>query len=210
VAAPTTIFTEMTRLANEHGAVNLGQGFPDFDGPDFVKQAAIRAIQQGHNQYCRMFGIPALNAAIAEHQQRFRGLTYDPDTEITVYSGATEAIHATIQGLCDVGYGNLRRLAGLGLPWPGLDRVAVTPRHPDHIADLLPLLFALRHTPGVERVRPLTLIGYVGFARDLSLLSEVDEGWVLDPGFPLEIRESTDTPIEIDGCRRDSSTMFIA
>jgi N-succinyldiaminopimelate aminotransferase len=99
----TTIFTEMTRLANEHGAVNLGQGFPDFDGPDFVKQAAIRAIQQGHNQYCRMFGIPALNAAIAEHQQRFRGLTYDPDTEITVYSGATEAIHATIQGLCDVG-----------------------------------------------------------------------------------------------------------
>jgi N-succinyldiaminopimelate aminotransferase len=99
----TTIFTEMTRRAVEHGAVNLGQGFPDFDGPEFVKQAAIRAIEQGHNQYCRTFGIPALNAAIADHQQRFWGLTYDPDTEITVYSGATEAIYATMQALCDVG-----------------------------------------------------------------------------------------------------------
>ncbi|HWN66810.1 MAG TPA: methionine aminotransferase [Haliangium sp.] len=99
----TTIFTEMTRLALEHGAVNLGQGFPDFDGPDFVKQAAIRAIEQGHNQYCRMFGIPALTAAIAAHQQRFWGLTYDPETEITVYSGATEAIYAVMQALCDVG-----------------------------------------------------------------------------------------------------------
>jgi N-succinyldiaminopimelate aminotransferase len=99
----TTIFTEMTRLAIEHGAVNLGQGFPDFDGPDFVKQAAIRAMQDGHNQYCRMFGLPALNAAIAEHQRRFWGLTYDPDTEITVYSGATEAIFATLQALCETG-----------------------------------------------------------------------------------------------------------
>jgi N-succinyldiaminopimelate aminotransferase len=99
----TTIFTEMTRLAVEHQAVNLGQGFPDFDGPDFVKQAAIAAIAQGHNQYCRTFGIPALTAAIAQHQQRFWDLTYDPDSEITVYSGATEAIFATIQALCDVG-----------------------------------------------------------------------------------------------------------
>ena len=99
----TTIFTEMTRLAGEHDAVNLGQGFPDFDGPDFVKQAAIRAIEQGHNQYCRTFGMPALTAAIADHQQRFWGLSYDPDAEITVYSGATEAIYATMQALCDVG-----------------------------------------------------------------------------------------------------------
>lgn len=99
----TTIFTEMTRLAIEHGAVNLGQGFPDFDGPDFVKQAAIRAMQDGHNQYGRMFGLPALNASIAEHQRRFWGLTYDPDAEITVYSGATEAIFATLQALCETG-----------------------------------------------------------------------------------------------------------
>lgn len=99
----TTIFAEMTRLAIEHGAVNLGQGFPDFDGPDFVKQAAIRAIEGGHNQYCRSSGLPALTEAIAGHQQRFWGLTYDPDTEITVYAGATEAIFAALQALCEVG-----------------------------------------------------------------------------------------------------------
>ena len=103
-----------------------------------------------------------------------------------------------IQVLCDLGSGTLRRLDGLGLAWPELDMVAVTHRHQDHIADLLPLVFALRHTPGVERVRPLTLLGYEGFARDLALLSEVYGGWVLDPGFPLEIRESPDTPIEIE------------
>ena len=103
-----------------------------------------------------------------------------------------------IQVLCDLGSGTLRRLDGLGLRWPELDMVAVTHRHQDHIADLLPLLFALRHTPGVERVRPLTLLGYTGFARDLSLLSEVYGGWVLDPGFPLEVREGPETPLEIE------------
>ncbi|HJU87633.1 MAG TPA: MBL fold metallo-hydrolase [Gemmatimonadota bacterium] len=103
-----------------------------------------------------------------------------------------------VQVLCDLGSGTLRRLDGLGLRWPELDMVAVTHRHQDHTADLLPLLFALRHTPGVERVRPLTLLGYAGFARDLSLLSEVYGGWVLDPGFPLEVRESSETPLEIE------------
>ena len=99
----TTIFAEMTGLAIEHGAVNLGQGFPDFEGPDFIKQAALDAIAAGHNQYCRTHGIPELNRAIAEHQQRFWGLSYDPDTEITVYAGATEAIYATLAALCEVG-----------------------------------------------------------------------------------------------------------
>jgi ribonuclease BN (tRNA processing enzyme) len=103
-----------------------------------------------------------------------------------------------VQVLCDLGSGTLRRLDGLGLRWPELDMVAVTHRHQDHIADLLPLVFALRHTPGVERVRPLTLLGYEGFARDLSLLSEVYGGWVLEPGFPLEVRESPETPLEIE------------
>lgn len=99
----TTIFADMTRLAIEHQAVNLGQGFPDFDGPDFIKQAAIQAIEQGKNQYCRTHGIPELCAAIAEHQARFWDLHYDPETEITVYAGATEAIYATIAALCEVG-----------------------------------------------------------------------------------------------------------
>ncbi|EDM76082.1 hypothetical protein PPSIR1_41409 [Plesiocystis pacifica SIR-1] len=99
----TTIFAEMTQLAMQHGAVNLGQGFPDFEGPEFIKRAAIEAIESGHNQYCRTHGLPVLNAAIAEHQRRFWGLDYDPDSEITVYAGATEAIYATLAALCEVG-----------------------------------------------------------------------------------------------------------
>ncbi|MCG8455383.1 MAG: aminotransferase class I/II-fold pyridoxal phosphate-dependent enzyme [Holophagales bacterium] len=99
----TTIFTEMTRYAQAHGALNLGQGFPDFDGPDFVKEAAIRAIREGHNQYAPMPGRPELAAAVAEHQRRFYGLELDPVSQITITHGATEAIHATLQALCDVG-----------------------------------------------------------------------------------------------------------
>ncbi|MDP2314959.1 MAG: aminotransferase class I/II-fold pyridoxal phosphate-dependent enzyme [Pseudomonadota bacterium] len=99
----TTIFTEMTRLANERGAINLAQGFPDFDGPEFVKDAAVAAIRAGHGQYARMSGIPPLNAALARKYLRDYGLVYDGDTEITVTSGATEAIFATLQGLTDVG-----------------------------------------------------------------------------------------------------------
>ncbi len=98
----TTIFTEMTRLANQHGAINLAQGFPDFDGPDFVKEAAVDAIRAGHGQYARMAGIPPLVAALSTSYAR-RGLAYDPETELTVTSGCTEAIFAAIQGICDVG-----------------------------------------------------------------------------------------------------------
>ncbi|MFN7965123.1 MAG: methionine aminotransferase [Acidobacteriota bacterium] len=99
----TTIFTEMTVLAQKYNAVNLGQGFPDFDGPDWLLESAIQAIRAGRNQYARMFGLPELNAAIAEHQRRFYGLDYDGESEITVFAGATEAIFATIQALCEPG-----------------------------------------------------------------------------------------------------------
>jgi aspartate/methionine/tyrosine aminotransferase len=102
----TTIFTEMTLLANKHGAVNLAQGFPDFDGPSFIKDAAIEAIrtdQPGHNQYARMFGIPRLNAAIAEGWQSRTGMAIDPDTQVTVTSGCTEAICAALMGLVNPG-----------------------------------------------------------------------------------------------------------
>jgi len=99
----TTVFTEITELAQRHDAINLGQGFPNFDGPDFVKEAAVAAIRDGHNQYCRMSGIPELNRAVARHQKRFYGLDYDPDAEVTVYNGATEAICATLQALCETG-----------------------------------------------------------------------------------------------------------
>ncbi len=99
----TTIFTEMTRLAAEHGAVNLAQGFPDFDGPEFVKEAAVAAIRRGHGQYARMSGIPEIHAALAAKYRRDYGLDYAADTEFTVTSGATEAIFAAIQGTCEPG-----------------------------------------------------------------------------------------------------------
>src|SRR5215831_6131582 len=92
----TTIFAEMTRLAVEHNAVNLAQGFPDFDGPDLIKDAAYAAMKAGQNQYARMFGLPVLNAAIARQWRDRTGLEADPDANITVTSGCTEAIAATL------------------------------------------------------------------------------------------------------------------
>jgi N-succinyldiaminopimelate aminotransferase len=93
----------MSALAAQHGAVNLGQGFPDFDGPTEVLTAAKEAIDGGHNQYALGRGVPVLREAIAAHQQRFWGLTYDPETEIVATAGATEAIFASLQALLDTG-----------------------------------------------------------------------------------------------------------
>jgi N-succinyldiaminopimelate aminotransferase len=99
----TTIFAEMSALAVSTGSINLGQGFPDADGPDVVKQAAIDAIAAGHNQYPPGIGVAELRHAIATHQQRFYGLTYDADTEVLVTAGATEAIAASALALCEPG-----------------------------------------------------------------------------------------------------------
>lgn len=98
-----TIFAEMTALANKHQAVNLGQGFPDFAAPPFLKQAAIKAIQGDINQYAPGNGRPALREIIAKKMRKQYGLMVDPATEITVTNGATEAIFATILGLIDPG-----------------------------------------------------------------------------------------------------------
>jgi N-succinyldiaminopimelate aminotransferase len=99
----TTIFTEMTALANAHGAVNLGQGFPDFDGPRFVRDAAVAAMDAGFNQYARMAGAAPLNAAVAEHWTRETGQEINPDTQVTVTTGATEAIAAALLGYLNPG-----------------------------------------------------------------------------------------------------------
>ncbi|MGN9776309.1 pyridoxal phosphate-dependent aminotransferase [Micromonospora sp. H33] len=99
----TTIFAEMSALAVRTGAVNLGQGFPDTDGPPEMLVAAAEALRTGQNQYPPGPGIPALRAAVAAHQRRFWGLEYDPDGEIVVTAGATEAIAAAILGLCEPG-----------------------------------------------------------------------------------------------------------
>lgn len=98
-----SIFFEMTNLANRHKAVNLGQGFPDFPGPDFIKQAAIKAIQDDVNQYAPGSGQVRLREAIAQKMARHYGMPVDPATEITVTHGATEAIFATILGLVNPG-----------------------------------------------------------------------------------------------------------
>ena len=99
----TTIFYEMTELANRYQAVNLGQGFPDFPGPDFLKKAAIDAILSDMNQYAPGKGQPRLRQAIADKMERHYGRTVDPETELTVTVGATGAIFATILGLVDPG-----------------------------------------------------------------------------------------------------------
>jgi aspartate/methionine/tyrosine aminotransferase len=98
-----TIFAEMTALAVKHGAVNLGQGAPDFDGPEWLKEAAIKAIRDGRGQYARMTGLPELTKAIATRFERTSGLSYDPERDIVVTCGATEAILDCILGLIEPG-----------------------------------------------------------------------------------------------------------
>ncbi|MFJ2443351.1 MULTISPECIES: pyridoxal phosphate-dependent aminotransferase [unclassified Streptomyces] len=100
----TTIFTEMSALALRTGAINLGQGFPDTDGPEAIREAAVRALRDGRgNQYPPGSGVPELRSAVADHQLRWYGLAYDPDTEVLVTAGATEAIAAALLALVGPG-----------------------------------------------------------------------------------------------------------
>ncbi len=137
----TTIFAEMSALATATGAINLGQGFPDEDGPIEVAEAAIDAIRSGQNQYPPGSGIEPLRQAIADHQARFWGLSFDPATEVLVTAGATEAIAAALLALCDPGdeilafeptYDSYR--AGAAMAGARLRSVALVP--PDHAADV--------------------------------------------------------------------------
>ncbi|MFE0919452.1 pyridoxal phosphate-dependent aminotransferase [Streptomyces nigra] len=100
----TTIFAEMSALALSTGSINLGQGFPDTDGPEEVREAAVRALRDGRgNQYPPGPGVPELRAAVVAHQERRYGLAYDPDTEVLVTAGATEAIAAALLALVEPG-----------------------------------------------------------------------------------------------------------
>lgn len=99
----TTVFAEMSDLAVKTSSINLGQGFPDTDGPDEVKAAAIEAILAGKNQYPPGRGIPSLLDAVARHQRRFYSLEWDPESEVLITAGATEAITAAILALCEPG-----------------------------------------------------------------------------------------------------------
>ncbi|MEV0172742.1 pyridoxal phosphate-dependent aminotransferase [Streptomyces sp. NPDC050803] len=100
----TTIFAEMSALALRTGSINLGQGFPDTDGPEEIREAAVRALRDGRgNQYPPGPGVPELRTAVAAHQERLYGLPYDPDTEVLVTAGATEAIAASLLALLEPG-----------------------------------------------------------------------------------------------------------
>lgn len=99
----TTIFAEMSALATATGAINLGQGFPDTDGPPELLDAAVAAIRGGRNQYPPGPGVPELLAAVAAHQQRFYGIELDPAREVLVTAGATEAIASVVLALCEPG-----------------------------------------------------------------------------------------------------------
>jgi N-succinyldiaminopimelate aminotransferase len=100
---PPTIFTTMSALALRTGAVNLGQGFPDADGPETLLAGAVDAVHSGANQYAPGPGVPALRQAVARHQQRHYGLDLDPDSQVVVTTGCTEGIAASLLGLVDPG-----------------------------------------------------------------------------------------------------------
>ncbi|MBM3673685.1 MAG: pyridoxal phosphate-dependent aminotransferase [Actinobacteria bacterium] len=133
----TTIFAEMSALAVQTGAINLGQGYPDTDGPREVADAAVAAIRAGHNQYPPGIGIPELRHAIARHQARWYDLHYEPDSEILVTTGATEAIAASLLSLCDEGdevvmFEPYFDAYAAGVAMAGARRRVVTLRPPDY------------------------------------------------------------------------------
>jgi N-succinyldiaminopimelate aminotransferase len=100
---PGTIFSEMSALAVRTGALNLGQGFPDRDGPESVVEAAVKALREGRNQYAPGIGVPELRSAIAAHQARHYGIELDPDRQVVVTTGATEGIASALLALVDPG-----------------------------------------------------------------------------------------------------------
>lgn len=99
----TTVFSEMTRLALEHEAINLSQGFPDFEGPEEIREAAVEALRAGHNQYPRSQGAVPLVQAVTAQRAALFGLEYDPITEAVVFSGATEGLSSSFLGLLNPG-----------------------------------------------------------------------------------------------------------
>jgi len=100
---PVSVFEVMSRLAREHAAVNLGQGFPDDAGPEDVRRKAAEAVIDGWNQYPPMMGLPELRHAVAEHYRHWQGLALDPEQEVMITSGATEAISGALLALIEPG-----------------------------------------------------------------------------------------------------------
>ncbi len=133
-ATGTTIFTVMSALATRHGSINLGQGFPDTDGPADVLQAAADALHDGRNQYPPLTGVPELREAVSAANRRFYGIEADPTTEVVVTSGATEAITASLMALLD----------------PGDEVVVIEPLYDTY----LPVIRMLGAVPRIVRLLP--------------------------------------------------------
>ncbi|SDK50677.1 N-succinyldiaminopimelate aminotransferase [Streptomyces indicus] len=151
----TTIFAEMSALAVRTGAINLGQGFPDTDGPEEVREAAVRALRDGRgNQYPPGPGVPELRLAIAAHQRTRYGLTYDPDREVLVTAGATEAIAASL----------------LALVAPGDEVVALEPYYDSYAASIA--MAGGRRVPVTLRPDPAGGPDSRGFRLDLDELRD--------------------------------------
>ena len=179
---PTTIFEEMSGLARQYGAINLGQGFPDDPGPEDVRRKAAEAVLDGNNQYPSMMGIPELRSAIAAHYAAHQGLALDPTTEVMVTSGATEAIAGALFALLSPGdevvifepaydaYGPLIRRAG------GVVK-AVKLQPPEWKMTEAAIRAALSpRTRVVLLNNPLNPAGVVYGAEDLAVLARAIEG----------------------------------
>ena len=175
-----TIFAEMSALALRTGAVNLGQGFPDTDGPVEVADAAVEAVRTGlGNQYPPGIGVPELRHAIADHQQRFYGLTYDPDTEILVTAGASEALAAAVLALCETGdevvtFEPWYDIYGANIAMAGAVKKVVTLRPPSYGFDREEFLAAI--TPKTRLIllnTPHNPTGKVFSADEMAFIAQV-------------------------------------
>ncbi|KOU50977.1 aminotransferase [Streptomyces sp. MMG1522] len=188
----TTIFAEMSALALRTGSINLGQGFPDTDGPEEIREAAVRALRDGRgNQYPPGPGVPELRAAVAAHQERFYGLSWSPETEILVTTGATEAIAASLLALLEPGdeviafepyYDSYAACIAIA----GARRVPLTLRAPgfrpdlDELRSLITprtrlLLLNTPHNPTGTVLTPDELSGIAALALEHDLLVVTDE-----------------------------------
>ncbi|MFD3794170.1 pyridoxal phosphate-dependent aminotransferase [Streptomyces californicus] len=188
----TTIFAEMSALALRTGSINLGQGFPDTDGPEEIREAAVRALRDGRgNQYPPGPGVPELRAAVAAHQERFYGLGWSPETEVLVTTGATEAIAASLLALLEPGdeviafepyYDSYAACIAMA----GARRVPLTLRAPgfrpdlDELRSLITprtrlLLLNTPHNPTGTVLTPDELSGIAALAVEHDLLVVTDE-----------------------------------
>ena len=201
-----TIFAEMSALAVKTNAVNLGQGFPDKDGPIEVMDAATEAIRNGlGNQYPPGIGVPELRHAVADHQQRFYGLDFDPDTEILVTAGASEALAASVIALCETGdevvtFEPWYDIYGANIAMAGASKKVVTLRPPNYAFEEAEFLAALSpktrlillntpHNPTgkVFSREELEFIANVAIERDLLVVTDEVYGHLVFEGEHIPI-----------------------